>query len=125
MSSDPFHIRRPELKDDDPSVLSSYLHSVRNTEPTQRMTGTEIKALRSTTGKKKGMGAALIGNLLQGWQGLISGIGGMFVSSKHQSSSCTGGHNPPKTWGDGFPRCIDCGVEIRSPDDLRGSSKFR
>jgi hypothetical protein len=125
MSSDPFHIRREEVRDDDPSVLAAYLHSSRREPTKQHITSTEIKALRSTTSKKKNMFSCLLGGLIQGWQALISGIGGLFSCRTKVNSSCSGGHIAPKSWGDGYPHCLDCGVEIRSPEDLRGSSKFR
>ncbi len=116
----PFRRAREELRDDDPSVLQSYLHSSK--ADTQRMSSSELKALRGSTQKGSPfLMRAIFGSLGKIW----SGFQGLFSGPIKARPKCMNGHTPPASWGDGYPKCIDCGIEIQTPEDLKGSAKFR
>jgi len=91
----------------------------------QRLTGSQIKSLRTGSIKSRQTSFCLIRGTLDILARIASNLAGMFAPPVKPQAKCKLGHTPPKTWGQGYPQCVNCGEEIRSREDLRGSSKFR
>ena len=110
----------------DPDALRDLVQQARKVPlSVQRITSTEIKALK-VTGERQQAVKASLGRMIAGFfSGIIAGIGGLFAGPvKKKFTTCEQvGHVVPKTWGGEFPRCEDCGAIVDSPDQLRSASR--
>jgi hypothetical protein len=89
------------------------------------MTEQEAEALR-LSGKKQNSAIVQQQQKVAGFMGWLgSFVGGLFSGQEKRQTPCDlYGHNVPfgSKWDGPFPRCSSCGIEITTPDMLRGSA---
>lgn len=110
----------------EPDVLRDLVQQARGVPlDVQRITGTEIKSLRSTHQKVSATNVAVTRAVSGFWGGIFHAIGSLFSfgGSRKKVTQCDNyGHVLPKgSWDGPYPRCTNCGTEITSEDMIRGS----
>lgn len=88
----------------------------------QRLSVEDAQAIRENQSKQNSIVVQQrrkVGSFLS-W--LSNTIGGIFHKVDYKKQCDNYGHIAPDTWGEGFPKCVQCGTEITSKDMLRGSS---
>jgi len=121
------HGNPPGGNPEDPDVLRDLVQQARGVPlDVQKITGQEIRTLRTTSRKESTTGVALTRAFTGLFSGIFAAIGGLFSfgGGRKRTTQCDiYGHVRPKgAWEGTYPRCVNCGVDITSEDMLRGST---
>jgi len=104
-------------------------HIVEESQPelveVEKMTSEEMEAIRQTHGRANS-GLVAQQRKVAGFLGwLTSTVEGLFAKKERRTTQCElYGHTLPwgTKWGGPHPKCLDCGVEIISAEQLRKAS---
>ncbi len=110
---------------EDPDVLRDLVQQARGVPlDVQRITGTEIRSLKTTGQRSSSVNVSFTRMISGFFSGLFGGLIGLFSPPSQKKNQCAMyGHVRPKGgWAGNLPHCEDCGAEIHSEDDLRGST---
>jgi hypothetical protein len=112
----------------DPDVLRDLVQQARGVPlDVQHITGSEIKALRTTSQKATQVNVSFARAIANFFGGIFGGIMGMFAAPVQKRNQCQmyGHIRPNGGWSGPYPKCVECGAAITSEEDLRGSSAKR
>lgn len=92
-------------------------------QPVQKITDTQIEALKQTSHKKESPAVRLMQLFSTTVNHLGAAFVGLFCKPKMKTQCDLYGHLAPSAgWAGDFPKCTECGHEITSQDQLRKSS---
>jgi hypothetical protein len=112
----------------DPDVLRDLVQQARGVPlDVQHITGSEIKALRTTSQKAAKVNVSFTRGVANFFGGFFHGIFAMFAPPVQKKSQCQmyGHVRPSAGWSGAYPKCVECGANITKEEDLRGSSAKR
>ena len=110
---------------DNPDVLRDLVNQSRGLPlDVQHITGTEIKALRNTHERASAANVGMARAFASFFSGLFGGLFALFSPPVQKKSQCQmyGHVRPAGGWTGVYPKCVECGANITSESDLRGSS---
>jgi len=110
---------------EDPDLLRNLVQQSRGVPlNVQRITTQELKALKTTARKEAGIGVSITRSICGVFGGIFTALGSVFSARTKKPSQCQlYGHVIQKGgWTGVYPKCIHCGTEITSEDQLKGTS---
>jgi hypothetical protein len=121
-------LRKGSKVSGDPDVLRDLVQQARGVPlDVQHITGSEIKALRTTSQKASKVNVSFTRAIANFFGGIIGGIFSIFAAPVQKKSQCQmyGHVRPSGGWSGPYPKCVECGAAITCEEDLRGSSAKR
>jgi len=116
-------LRPTEAPGEDPDLLRQIVQQSRGAPlNVQRITSTEIKALKVTSDRQAKVSASFSRRVIRLFQDLLQSVTGVFAREEQHRSQCDiYGHVIKEGWRGDFPKCFKCGQQVTDLSQLRGS----